>query len=363
MKQLKIVMIGASLNQNGGIATLEKLILKHATPDIEIQHFTSHDEGSIAHRAIVFGQALGALLWKLLSRKADLVHIHMSDGGSVVRKAILALTTFLFHKPVLMHANGAEFHVTYSKLPPWAQQWLSVIFRRCHGFIAVTNLWKDYYDANLGLNAKQVFVLPNPTELPAQAPNRTNSSQVKLVFFGRIGQRKGAFDLIKAFANLSAELKKRSELILAGDGELEQGRKLVESLNLTEHVTFLGWIDTQQRDTLLAKADVFVLPSYNEGLPLALMEAMGWGLPVITTPVSGIPEIVTSNKNGLLVPPGNIQQLSEAMQLLIENETLRLSLGRAARETVAPLDVKPFLCRLTDIYRSTLESNQKRGDA
>jgi len=340
--KLKVVMVGASLTQNGGIATVEKLILKHSPPEIQIQHITSHDEGSIIHRGIVFGRALGVLLWKLLRKKNDLVHIHLSDGGSALRKAFLTLSASIFHKPVVMHAHGAEFHSTYFSLPLWAQQWLSGIFRRCDGFIVLSKTWQEFYVLNLGLNTKQVFILPNPTELPEQVPHRTNASKINLVFFGRIGQRKGAFDLIKAFAKLPADQKDRSYLILAGDGELEQGRNLVENLNLTEHVTFLGWIDAKQRDMLLAKADVFVLPSYNEGLPS------------ITTPVGGIPELVSSSKNGLLVTPGDIQHLSEAMQSLISNESLRLSLGSAARETVAPFDIKTYCCRLSNIYQSIL---------
>jgi glycosyltransferase involved in cell wall biosynthesis len=106
---------------------------------------------------------------------------------------------------------------------------------------------------------------------------------------------------------------------------------------------------------MLAKADVFVLPSYNEGLPMALLEAMSWGLPVITTPVGGIPEVVSNTQNGLLVTPGDIQQLSEAMQSLIKEEKLRLSLGSAARISVAPLDVKDYFGSLKSIYHSVLD--------
>lgn len=355
--KIQVVMLGASLDQNGGIATLEKLILKHTPTAFDIQHITSHDEGTILHRVKIFGRGLKVLLEKILEGKVDLVHIHLSDGGSALRKAILTLIASLFRKPVIMHAHGAEFHLTYLNLPQWLQRLLSATFRQCICFIVLSKTWKDFYVFNLGLNEKQVFILPNPTELPAQVPSRTNVKKVKLVFFGRIGQRKGAFDLIRAFATLTTELKKCSELILAGDGELVQAQELVESLNLVEYVTFLGWIDAPARDELLAKADVFVLPSYNEGLPMALLEAMGWGLPVLTTPVGGIPELVVSMKNGLLVNPGDLQQLSEALQSLIENEALRLSLGSAARQSVEPFDINTYCERLTEIYHSILATN------
>lgn len=356
MNKLSIVMIGASLQQNGGIATVENLILKYASPDVEIDHITSHDEGSIIHRIKVFGLALLALVWRLLRKKTDLVHIHISDGGSLLRKAIFTLIAFLFGKPVLIHAHGAEFHVTYSKLPSRMQKVLNEIFCRCDGFIVLSKTWQEYYRLNLGLDEKQVFILPNPTELPSQIPHRKNIEKTKFGFFGRVGERKGTFDLIKAFANLSNELKNRSELIIAGDGDIEQGRHLVESLNLTKYVTFLGWINAAQRDVLLEKIDAFVLPSYNEGLPMALLEAMGWGLPAIVTPVGGIPELVTSGKNGLLVTTGDIQQLSTAMQSLIENEALRLSLGSGARQSVTAFDVKTYSSLLTNIYGSFVKS-------
>ncbi len=353
---LKILMVGSSLEQNGGIATFEKLILKHASTDIEIRHITSHDEGSIVHRLIIFGQALINLLGRLLFQKTDIVYLQISEGGNLLRKSIITLIAFLFRKPVLMHAHGAEFHLTYSRLPEWAKQLLSGIFCRCSGLIVLSNTWKDYYVLNLGLNPQQVFVLPNPVELPAEIPQRLNINRVTLLFCGRVGERKGTFDLINAFANLSAEQKNCAQLIIAGDGDIEQGRKLVENLNLTEYITFVGWVNSEQRDKLLAKADVFLLPSYNEGLPMAILEAMSWGLPVISTPVGGIPELITSNENGLLVEPGDIQQLSVAMQSLIINEELRLILGRTARERVMPLDIKIYLNSLLDIYRSVLKN-------
>lgn len=355
-------MLGPSLDQNGGIATAEKLILMHAPPEIKIQHITTHDEGTITHRVIVFAQAVWSLLWILLRKEADVLHLHLSERGSAFRKIIITLIAATFHKPVLVHANGAEFHLFFSGLPKLLQQTLSWIFRRFTSFLVVSRNWKEFYVNSLGLKPEQVFVLPNPVELPPQVPHRINVTKVKLVFFGRVGQRKGAFDLIRAFANLPAFVKDRSELILAGDGEVEKGRNLAQQLNLTNHVTFLGWVDSEQRDKILAQADVFILPSYNEGLPLAILEAMAWGLPIITTPVGGIPELVTSNKNGLLVNPGDVQQLSEAMQSLIVNEVLRLALGNTAKLTVAAFDVKHFCGYLADIYLSLLQVNWVPGD-
>lgn len=360
MNQHRIVMLGAILTQNGGIATVEKLILKHAPANTEIKHITTHDEGSTTHRLRVFLIANAQLLWTLLTQPVDVLHIHMSDGASLFRKAILALIGFAFHKPVLMHTHGAEFHITYSQLPQWIKPLIAGIFRRCEGFIVLSETWKEYYIKNVGLIEKKVTVLPNPTELPATIPNRRNSNinTVTLGFFGRVGHRKGTFDLLGAYAQLLEQLGEslpQTQLIIAGDGDIELAQKFVKKLEIHDNVTFLGWIDAQTREKLMASVDVFILPSYNEGLPMALLEAMAWGLPAIVTPVGGIPELITDAQNGLLVEPGNIQQLSNAIASLIQDEEFRITLGISARETVNPFDVKVYSQQLDKIYTSLLK--------
>lgn len=358
MNSLKVVMLGDGLSVQGGISSVEKLILSNASPDVQIRHISTREDGFIGRKLVVFGQALTEFLRTLLRKEVDVFHIHLSERGSAFRKAIFTLIALGFSKPVIMHAHGSEFHVFYSRLPLLVKQGLSWVFHQCFSFIVLSESWKSLYASDLELKPGQIVVLPNPIKLPQTVPHRTGSTKVSLVFLGRIGQRKGAFDLIKAFAALPLEQKTCSELTLAGDGDVEAARRLVKDLNLTTYISILDWVGPDQRDTLLAKANVFVLPSYNEGLPMALLEAMGWGLPVITTPVGGIPEVVIQAKNGLLVDPGNVQQLSEAMQALIKSESLRLSLGRAARVQVTPLDVKNYSYSLSCIYRSTLESKE-----
>lgn len=355
MKQLRIVMLGDSLSKQGGIVTLEKLMLEQAPTCIQIRHIGTVIDGSGIRKLLVFIVALAKFVWQLLSTKVDLVHIHVAERGSAYRKAIMTLIAkLLFRKPVILHSNSPEFHLFYKNLPQPIQQWLLWAFSQCDRFIAVSESWKNFYVRDFGLQSKQVIVLVNPIKLPVQVPLRKNSERVRFIGLGRIGQRKGSFDAIEAFAMLPEPKKSQASLILAGDGEVEKARKLVENLNLADCVTIPGWINLEQRDTLLAKADVFVLPTYNEGLPLALLEAMGWGLPAITTPVGGIPDIVIQDRNGFSIEPGNISQLSAAMESLIDSEDLRLALGSHARKSVTYFDVKYYFDRLIDIYDSVL---------
>lgn len=354
---MRIIMLGESLDRQGGIVSVEKLIIKQFPAEMTISHIPTLPKGSTARKVLVFIQALLLLSWQLLQQEVDIVHIHVSERGSAFRQAFTTMIAWIMHKPVILHSHSADFHVFYSNLPQIIKIGLSWIFCKSTRFIVLSDSWKKFYIENLGLKPEQVIVLPNPVKFPREIPQRINSQKVNFLFLGRIGERKGAFDLIAAFAAIPLELKQNSQLIMAGDGEIKKAMDTVEKLNLSQYITILDWVNEQQRDELLAKADVFVLPSYNEGLPMALLESMSWGLPVITTPVGGIPEVVINNQNGLLVKPGAILDLSTAMQSLIKNKSLRLSLGEAARTSLISFDIESYCVKLMKIYYSISTTN------
>jgi glycosyltransferase involved in cell wall biosynthesis len=358
---IQVVMLGDSLVHKGGIVTVEKLILQYVPPTVAIHHIATHEEGSVAHRLRVFSLGLARLIGRLLTQPVDLVHIHLADWGSVPRKVIVAIVALLFRKPVVLHAHGPEFHLTYKALPSWARQLLIGTFQRCR-LIALSQSWQQFYTTELELAEAQVSVLPNPIELPPLSPEPTAEPTAEptvpltILFLGKIGLRKGAFDLIHAFAQLPAAQQQTAQLWLAGDGELEAAAALIAQLGLGERVKLWGWIDAAQRNLLLQQADIFTLPSHNEALPMSLLEAMAWGLPVVSCPVGGITDFVRSGQNGLLVPPGQIPQLTAALQSLITAAPLRQTLGQAARQTVAQLDVKQYVVQLEALYRDCINN-------
>ncbi|WP_256874908.1 glycosyltransferase family 4 protein [Nostoc sp. C052] len=353
-KSLNIILLGPSLFQQGGISNYEKLFLEYAPSEVNICHIITHEEGDIAIKIMVFLKAIWKFVWMLLREEVDIVQLEISQRGSILRQGIMIFLAWIFHKPIILHAHGSQFHIFFADLPKWIQNFLSWLFCKCQRLIVLSESWKTFYIENLGLKPEQVVVFYNPVKVPDEVPQRSVSNQVNLLFLGRIGQRKGAFDLIKAFSLLPLEEQTRSTLIMAGDGEVEQAGNLVKTLNLENYIKLPGWIGSGERDVLLTQADIFVLPSYNEGLPLSMLEAMAWELPVIVTPVGGIPEIVTQSENGLLVSPGNIEELSNAIKSLIENENLRLYLGAKARTSVFPLDIKKHWISFMGLYHSVL---------
>ncbi|ABA24440.1 Glycosyl transferase, group 1 [Trichormus variabilis ATCC 29413] len=369
---LKVLMLGASLDVQGGITSVEKLIIENVRPELQITHVATFAPGSGRHNIFVFLQSIKILIQNLIQRKTDLVHIHFAERGSTFRKLILVLIILSFRQPFILHAHGATYQEFFADLPKILQKIISNLFRRCSQFIALSESWKSYYLETFNLDKNQISVLHNPVKMPTFIPVRRQKQSVKFVFLGRIGKRggaldvaksvmkfpqqdKGAFDLIKAFAALPEESKKSAELVLAGNGDLDKAQQLIQELGLEAQVKISAWLNPEQRDALIASADVFVLPSYNEGLPMSMLEAMSWGLPVIVTPVGGIPEVINHNQNGILVQPGNQQQLVQAMQQLINDEDMRIALGNAARHSVEYFDVKHYINSLSETYFSAVQ--------
>jgi glycosyltransferase involved in cell wall biosynthesis len=347
---MKILMLGESLDRSGGIVSVQKAILNNVPSELEITLIPTLRAGSATRKILGFAWALCLLCWRLLFTEVDLVYIHVAERGSAFRQALTTTLASAFGKPVVLHSHTADFHNFYARLSPTIKRALRGAFRKADRFIVLSQSWQQYFVNEVGLDSQRVIVLPNPVKIPDRLPDRTDLHPVKLVFLGKIGDRKGAFDLIEAIEKLPAATQSQIHLTMAGDGEVDRARQLVRQLDLTEQIAILDWVDEAQRNQLLAAAAIFVLPSYNEGLPMALLEAMSWSLAAISTPVGGIPELLTSGHNGLLVSPGDIPALTAALQMTIDNPTLRQSLGAAARETVRPLEVGRYCCQLADIF-------------
>ncbi len=368
---IKILMFGTGLDVKGGVTSVERLIINNAPRQLQIKHVATIGQGSTAHNILLFCQAIQSLVVNILRRDVDIIHIHFSERGSTLRKSILVFIATFFHQSIILHAHGATYREFYAGLPQFVKNILISLFSKCR-IIVLSKSWQEYYSHEFALERSRVSVLYNPVDLPSNTPYREGRQHLKFIFLGRIGKRggaldiaqslmsfpkqdKGAFDLINAFAVLSAADRQNVELVMAGNGDLVAANQLIADLDLTDKITILDWLDTEQRDKLLATADAFVLPSYNEGLPMSMLESMAWGLPVIVTPVGGIPEVIIDHQNGLLVEPGSQDQLVKAMESLIRDESLRLSLGAAGRNSVKDLSIHNYMESLAELYASAIQ--------
>ncbi len=347
-KLLNVVMFGPCLSEKGGMGTVQKHIVRSVTQDIKIKHIATWTGSK--NTIVIFLKGLLLFIYKLLRNQVDLIHIHVSERGSFLRKSIIATVAFIFSKPVIMHTHGCEFHIFYDSLPIPLKYLLNKVLQNCACVIVLSESWKQLYQEKCGLSPNKVLVRYNPVVTPEIIPSKVNSEKIVFLILGKVNERKGVFDLLHALSELSPETRKNVELIIAGSGEVDKAIALTKTLDIESLVRFTGWVNYQVRDQLLAEADVFVLPSYNEGLPMALLEAMAWKIPVITTPVGGIPEVIEHNQTGFLVEPGNIKAITASMLSLIEDESLRDKFGKAAYEKASLLDIKNYSKEIHNLY-------------
>ena len=354
----RIVQLGPGLKVRGGVSAVERLIVEHVGSHVSVRHVATMEDGPLALKLRVFLKAMRELRSVLRTPEPVVVHIHFASKGSTLRKMIFAWMTLRARKPLILHAHGASFDEFFDGLPSLAQRLVMRIFARANRFVVLSSQWKDFYMRRCGLPEERIAVLTNPTPLPKSLPDRSGRAQVQFLFLGRIGARKGSFDLLRAFRALPEALRQRARLVFAGDGQGDELR--AEARDLGELVTVHSWIDSTQRDALLVASDVFVLPSYHEGVPMAMLEAMAHGLPIIATPVGGIPDAVTNDVEGFLIKPGDESALTQVMTRFIEDEPLRLACGRAARTRAEGFDVTGYTEQLLQLYRQLLAEDVTR---
>ncbi|MGE7683276.1 glycosyltransferase family 4 protein [Peribacillus simplex] len=353
MKKPRILVVGSSLKDKGGIVTVIKNIEQSSINDYyTIKRIETYITGNVLERVYIFMVALFRLLGALFSFRPDIIHIHMSEKGSFYRKTIILLITKLFNRLVILHIHSASFDDFYNS-NNLQKKFIKYILNKADKLIVLSKQWEEYY-SNI-VPPSKIAVLYNGVYRIDEKFKRKNSSPIGL-FLGRLGQRKGTYDLLSSIN----ELKKDGvvgSFYFAGDGEIEQVKHLINENELEDIVTVLGWVNSEQISDLLKEVDFLVLPSYNEGLPMAILEAMNYGLPIISTYVGGIPEVINNNDNGYLILPGDTDGLTKALASLLTNEQLRVEMGMKNREIILNrFDIQALMKDLSSIYQSLIHN-------
>ena len=174
-----------------------------------------------------------------------------------------------------------------------------------------------------------------------------------ILFGGRLAPEKGLHLLIKAYSMLHRRRQAKFRLVICGSGPLERElRELSSSCGIQDRVTFVPWLSNPEFINKVADSAIFVMPSMYEGMPVAMLEAMASGKPIIASDVPGPQDIITHGKDGYLFEKGNISQLQEFLELLIDNSKLREELGKNARETI---EEKYTFEKIADMYLKLYE--------
>jgi glycosyltransferase involved in cell wall biosynthesis len=249
----------------------------------------------------------------------------MSKEGSLIRKSVLLLLSKMFNKKIILHAHGGHFFEKFQKHGSFLKKCIIKFINAADILIVLSNKRKKEYSQII--NSDKIRVVYNCVAMPLSYKATRKSKHVHIISVGRLGATKGTHDLIEVAYKL------RHEKILVeiwGDGEIEKAINEVNRLGIRNIVNIPGWASERDKIRIFHDANIFVLPSYFEDLPLAIIEAMSYKLPIISTCVGGIPELVKSRTNGFLVQPGDIEDLAKKMHILVKNERLRKKMGEAS---------------------------------
>ena len=354
---MKICMVVPDAMVKGGIASVVNGYRSFEFgKEYEITYVESYCDGSKAKKLLKALKGYLEFAKVLKEKKPDLVHIHSSFGPSFYRKIPFIYMTVWKNIAIVNHIHGAEFEVFYEKASRRKKALIHRVYDKCDKLIALSEEWKERLSKIV--SEEKITVLANYCTIPEKLPE-TRKNQ--MLFLGEIGERKGGFDIPAILAE-SCLKENRIHFIFAGDGQkedIDRIKREIEKKDLGEWVKFLGWVRGEEKERLLRESKVFLFPSYNEGMPMAVLEAMAYGLAIVTTNVGGIPKLITSGENGYLCRPGDIEGLSSNIRALFTDEKLAKRMSdRARQKAIAEYSRESHITKLLQIYREVLE---KRG--
>lgn len=272
-------------------------------------------------------------LYLLLNSGIKIVHIHGASRGSFYRKYIyFIIAKRLFGKIVIYHIHGGEFHLFINESSDRVKKRIKKILERADQVIVLSDSWLYFFQKRYPKS--KIIRIYNSIALTKHNQKTECPDVVKFLFLGLISSAKGCYDILHVAENL-AKINSNFVIEIGGNGEIEKLKEMIQQRNLERYVHFLGWVSGVKKETLLQTSDVYILPSKNEGLPVSILEAMSYGMPVISTTVGGIPEMIDDENSGFLITPGDIQSLEEKMLFFIENPHKIKEMGDLSREIVS----------------------------
>lgn len=340
----RILVVGPSKNTRGGITSV---INAHQNTDVwenwNCEWIPTYIDKNVLQKILFF--FIGFLKFIILVPYSKLVHIHLSEPSSAKRKNIFLTISKLFGKKTILHFHAFSPETTI--LGKYKLLYKNM-FNKADVVIALSRYWQ--IQLNSIVDERKIKIIHNPC--PQIKLIKDHPKNNTILFAGTLNRRKGYLDLIYAFSIIA---KKYPEwiLVFAGNGELDKAKKIAEELNILDQVDFSGWVYGMQKDDLFRSSSIFCLPSYAEGFPMAVLDAWAYGLPVITTPVGGLPDILKNGENALVFEPGDINDLAKKLEILISSIELRARLSEESLKLSCGIfNVNNIATKLDELYLS-----------
>lgn len=344
----KVLYVGP-LNPYGGIGAVSRTYEENIK---QFNFIATHKDHSKLGNAIFFILSLIKIAAFLFSnRNIKIVHLHSASKGSFIRKTIIALFAKIGSKKVVFHMHGGQIKNFYGQLT-WSKIIFKSILSNIDVFICLTDEWKNYFQNQLEL--QNVVVLGNPIKIANTVAHKPFTNTISLLFLGSLNPNKGIFDLLTYLRSNAYFKNKQIRLMIGGTGDVDKLNGIIHDPAFLNQIKYIGFVSGQSKDDAIKDCDVFILPSYYEGLPVSILEAMGHGKPVISTRVGGVPSIVKENNNGWLFNAGDFKQLDKIFDDIIHKKFPLKLYQQNAYNTASEFSSEKVLLNLSDIYKNML---------
>ena len=304
---MNVLMVGVDSKRVGGMWTVAETYIKNKkyNQHVNLIYIPTITAGSLLKRSFFMLNAYRRVLWVLCTYNIDLVHIHMAEKGSTFRKGLIAKWGRWTNKKVVIHLHAGPFMSWYTTQGQKRKKCIKNIFACANRVCVLGKYWKIQLTDLV--QPEKLVVLYNG--VPCPKANPYNKAAKNIVYLGVMLKTKGIYDLIEAIGQIEDSLPSEVQLQLCGvdlEGDIAE---IIAKKKLSGRIKLLGWIDQQEKENIFQGAMMVVLPSYFEGLSMTVIEAMAHGIPVITTNISTMPELLGLDTD--LIEPGDVKSLGE----------------------------------------------------
>ena len=348
----KVLMVGPGRDVMGGISTVVNSYYELGLgKKVELRYISSMEDGNKIKKMIVACSSYVSFLRHI--NEYDIVHIHMAAQASFTRKSFFVRKAKKEGKKIIIHQHSADFDDFYFKQSDRKKQnQIKDIFAMADVVIVLSEEWAKFFGENI-CDSNKIVILYNGVIIPEYV--KEDYADRKVLFLGRLGERKGSYDLLKA---IPAVLQKvpDAHFYLGGDGDIVQSKKIIDENGLGDYVELLGWVRDAEKEAYLKKCSTFILPSYHEGMPMSVLEAMSYGLATISTNVGGVPQIIENKINGVMINSGNITEIIDSLVEILSDSKVRSKYGKAAYQTIREkFNAEGNIERMVNIYSHLIE--------
>jgi glycosyltransferase involved in cell wall biosynthesis len=324
-----------------------KLNLRADMQLIRTDYLNKENYSGVARQIVNFANGIILTLNLLRSIwvfRPHIVHVQTNSGFGFFEKSFLAWMARIFGRKSLLHVHGGGFRDFYNRSPGLVRRlirWCGEIPDR---IVVASPQMRDTW-LIIGLANEKITWINNGVQLPEKSiwdnPEGDQMTRdgvtkpITVLFLTRIALAKGIIELIEAVALLTDSIPELHLRIVGFESaESLKVKELILELGLEDRIHYIGTVSEEQKSKESLAADIYASPTHVEDLPYAVLEAISYGLPCVATAVGGIPSIIESGVNGILVPPKNIDELAGAIEQLIHDPDLRRRLGQAGRKTI-----------------------------